>query len=127
VQVSLAGRRRVDDLAAAVVDADTVRKPLDRQPTGHRHRSSRPAALRGSEFGPTAGENIAVTNAGSWHDAGITGGVKVGIVDFFDLTLWNAAEHGPRRARLNGHLLLPRHERRDPRLLPDRDRWREQR
>ena len=91
VQVSLPAAQ-VDDLAA-VVDADTVRKPLvaNRPVTG----TVEVGALR-TEFGPTAGENIAVTNAGAWHDAGLTAlGVKVGIVDFFDLTLWNVLEHGP--------------------------------
>lgn len=56
------------------------------------------------QYGGTAGEEVAVTNAGSWHAAGITGGVKVGIIDFFDLGLWNPAEHGPRPTAANGHL-----------------------
>lgn len=48
------------------------------------------------EFGPTTGQNVAVTNASAWHDAGITGaGVKIGIVDFFDLSLWSTSENGP--------------------------------
>jgi hypothetical protein len=48
------------------------------------------------EFGPVTGENATVVNATAWQAAGITGaGVKVGIVDFFDLSLWNPAEQGP--------------------------------
>ena len=46
-------------------------------------------------FGPTVGDEVALTNAAAWHSAGITGAVRVGIIDFFDLTLWNTAEHGP--------------------------------
>ena len=46
-------------------------------------------------FGGTVGEEVAQTNAGAWHDAGITGNVRVGIIDFFDLRLWNPTEHGP--------------------------------
>ena len=42
------------------------------------------------------GEEVAKTNADDWHAAGFTGaGVKVGIVDYFDGTLWgNAATAG---------------------------------
>ncbi|MEY2444718.1 MAG: hypothetical protein QOE00_1298 [Ilumatobacteraceae bacterium] len=46
-------------------------------------------------FGPTVGDEVTLTNAAAWHTAGITGQVKVGIIDFFDLTAWNANEHGP--------------------------------
>jgi Subtilase family len=49
-----------------------------------------------AEFGPVVGQNVTAINADDWHAAGSTGaGVRVGIVDFFDLTLWNPAEHGP--------------------------------
>lgn len=41
---------------------------------------------------PVVGEEVAKTNADEWHAAGYTGaGVKVGIVDFFDGTLWSNA------------------------------------
>ncbi|MGZ4739631.1 MAG: S8 family serine peptidase, partial [Ilumatobacteraceae bacterium] len=46
-------------------------------------------------FGSTVGDEVALTNAAAWQNAGITGNVKVGIIDFFDLTLWNPSEHGP--------------------------------
>lgn len=46
-------------------------------------------------FGPTVGDEVAITNAAAWHNAGITGNVRVGIIDFFDLGVWNANEHGP--------------------------------
>ena len=40
------------------------------------------------ELGPVTGENVNVIGAKQWHDAGLTGaGVRVGIVDFFDLSL----------------------------------------
>lgn len=58
-----------------------------------RPEASRP---RRTDFGPTTGQQPAVTNAASWQAAGITGNVRVGIVDFFDLGLWNTAEQGPR-------------------------------
>jgi len=49
------------------------------------------------QFGPTTGNEVAITNAAAWHAAGIDGtGVKVGVIDFFDVTkYWNVAEHGP--------------------------------
>ncbi len=46
-------------------------------------------------FGGTVGDEVALTNAAAWHEAGITGNVRVGIIDFFDITLWNPAEQGP--------------------------------
>ncbi|HEX2783669.1 MAG TPA: S8 family serine peptidase, partial [Ilumatobacteraceae bacterium] len=46
-------------------------------------------------FGPTVGDEVAQTNAAAWHNANITGNVKVGIIDFFDLSFWNINEHGP--------------------------------
>ncbi len=45
--------------------------------------------------GPVVGDEVALTNAGLWHQAGITGNVRVGIIDFFDLRFWNTAEIGP--------------------------------
>jgi hypothetical protein len=57
--------------------------------------ANRPVATRG-ELGPITGQNVAIINASAWHAAGITGaGVRVGIVDFFDLSLWKPAENGP--------------------------------
>ena len=42
---------------------------------------------------PATGQEIAKTNAAAWQAAGYKGGgVKVGIVDFFDATVWNAAQ-----------------------------------
>lgn len=48
-------------------------------------------------FGPSSGSHVDITNAAAWQDAGIIGaGVKVGVIDFFDVTrYWNVAEHGP--------------------------------
>jgi hypothetical protein len=50
------------------------------------------------DFGPTSGSEVRLTNADEWHAAGYTGaGVKIGVVDFFDVTrYWDVAEHGPR-------------------------------
>jgi hypothetical protein len=55
-------------------------------------------------FGPTTGQQAGKTNAAAWHAAGITGaGAKVGIIDYFDMTEWNPAEHGPLPTAANGH------------------------
>ena len=45
--------------------------------------------------GTVVGNEVQLTNAGVWQQAGITGNTKVGIIDFFDLTLWNPNENGP--------------------------------
>jgi hypothetical protein len=42
---------------------------------------------------PIVGEEVAKTNADDWHAAGYTGaGVKIGIIDGFDGTLWSNAQ-----------------------------------
>lgn len=47
--------------------------------------------------GTTVGDEVTITNADEWQDAGFTGaGVKVGIVDYFDMSLWDATELGPK-------------------------------
>jgi hypothetical protein len=51
--------------------------------------------LVGPGLGPVVGANVALTNAGAWQAAGITGAVKVGIIDYFNFGLWNVAEEGP--------------------------------
>lgn len=74
--------------AVAAVGAIEVRVPVpvDVRP----ERSILP------EFGPTVGEGVAITGADAWHDAGIDGsGVRIGVIDFFDTTYWDPAEHGP--------------------------------
>lgn len=46
--------------------------------------------------GPTHGSQVELTGAAEWQTAGFTGsGVKVGILDFFDFSVWNVAELGP--------------------------------
>ena len=45
--------------------------------------------------GPVVGDEVQLTNAAAWQQAGITGSVRVGIIDFFDLRVWNTSEHGP--------------------------------
>jgi len=49
----------------------------------------------GPGFGPVVGQNVALTNAVAWQVAGIDGSVKIGIIDYFDLGLWNPVENGP--------------------------------
>ena len=45
--------------------------------------------------GTVVGDEVQLTHADAWQQAGMTGNVRVGIIDFFDLTLWNVDEHGP--------------------------------
>jgi hypothetical protein len=55
-----------------------------------------PPAIRPASFSPTAvvGEEVAKTNASTWHAAGQVGnGVKVGIIDGFSQAHWNAARN----------------------------------
>ncbi len=62
-------------------------------------------AQSGAEFGPFTAQPVSITNAAAWHNAGITGaGIKVGVVDYFNLSVWSVAEHGPLPTVANGHL-----------------------
>lgn len=67
-----------------------------------------PGTAHRTEFGPgtgVAGEEVAITNAAAWHAAGYGGaGVKVGIIDYFDLSIWNVTEKGPKPTLANGHM-----------------------
>ena len=45
--------------------------------------------------GTTVGDEVHLTNADAWQQAGITGSIRVGIIDFFNFTFWNTTEHGP--------------------------------
>ena len=69
---------------------DSIRVPLD----ANAPLSTNPAAPGGVAPQDLAtGQEIAKTNAAAWQAAGYKGGgVKVGIVDFFDDTAWNAAQ-----------------------------------
>jgi len=53
----------------------------------------------------TPGNEVAITNADAWHTADFIGtGVHVGIVDYFDMSLWNVAEQGPKPTVGNGRV-----------------------
>ena len=72
----------------------TVRSTLDA--AGDQATPRVPASwanLGGPDAGlAVTGAELAVTNADDWHAAGVTGaGVKVGIIDTFDLGAWNSA------------------------------------
>ncbi len=69
---------------------DSIRVPLD----ANAPLSTNPAAPGGvAPLDLATGQEIAKTNAAAWQAAGYKGGgVKVGIVDFFDDTAWNAAQ-----------------------------------
>ena len=50
------------------------------------------------------GDELTITNAAAWHSAGFTGaGVRVGIIDYFNFSLWNTTEQGPLPTSANGH------------------------
>jgi hypothetical protein len=58
-----------------------------------------------AEFGPFTSFPVSVTAANPWHTAGFTGaGIRVGVIDYFDLSLWNVAEHGPLPTVANSRL-----------------------
>ncbi len=82
---------QVDEVASAE-DVTFVRPPqlVSRPPTQPRLRAD-----VGPGFGAVIGQNVEITNAAAWQAAGIDGSVKVGIIDYFDLGLWNPVENGP--------------------------------
>jgi hypothetical protein len=59
------------------------------QPTG-RGAETRPDPIRAEAV--TTGAEVSKTNASAWHAAGFRGAVKVGIIDAFSATVWNAAQ-----------------------------------
>lgn len=88
---------RVDDLALTR-GVQQVRSP--------KTVNQRPPAIEAG-FGGTVGDEVTATNAATWHDTapGLTGaGVKVGIIDYFVMSLWNESEHGPTPTVGNGHM-----------------------
>ncbi|MFI0524646.1 MAG: S8 family serine peptidase [Ilumatobacteraceae bacterium] len=89
---------RLNELATTPA-ALTVRAP--------RRAGYTPGGTQRAELVPGTGipgAEIDITNAAAWHAAGFGGaGIKVGIVDYFDLRLWTAAEHGPQPSLVNGH------------------------
>ncbi len=79
-----------DRLASMLTDGDVrAPVPVDVRPQG--------MPFTPEAFGPTTGSHVGITNADAWHAAGIDGtGVKIGVVDFFDVTrYWDEDEHGP--------------------------------
>ncbi len=67
-----------------------------------------PGTTRREEVGPgtgTVGSEVSITNAAAWQAAGQGGaGVRVGVVDYFDFSVWNPAEHGPQPTVGNGRM-----------------------
>jgi len=56
--------------------------------------TGRGPAVAPAAIAPVAGAEVTKTNAIAWQAAGQNGaGVKIGIVDFFDQTIWNAAQN----------------------------------
>lgn len=57
------------------------------------------------QFGPANTGADAIVNATAWHAAGITGaGVKIGVIDLFDMAKWDTAENGALPTVANGRL-----------------------
>lgn len=69
--------------------------PVTPPTTGTGGWSAPPGSAVAGTSSPTSappGHQVARTGADAWHDAGVTGqGVRVGIVDFFDQSLWDEA------------------------------------
>jgi hypothetical protein len=85
-------------LVQALMPAGTVDQLATVEPVQYVQRPVRINRLPREESigtGPVVGDEVQLTNAGAWQQAGITGDVRVGIIDFFDLRLWNANENGP--------------------------------
>ncbi len=70
-----------------------VTRPSTVSPDRNTRAGLRPEV--GPGFGATVGQNVSITNASAWQAAGVDGSVKVGIIDYFDLGLWNTTEEGP--------------------------------
>jgi hypothetical protein len=85
---------------AGVAAAQSVRFP--------RRAGYVPGGARRDEVGPgtgTVGSEVAITNAAAWQAAGQGGaGVRVGVVDYFNFSVWNPAEHGEQPSVANGHM-----------------------
>jgi len=71
---------------------DFVRPPLvASEPAGEQSVARSAADTHAAPTSAIVGAEVTKTNASSWHAAGHTGsGVKIGIVDFFGSTYWNA-------------------------------------
>ncbi len=84
--------RRLAALEASA-GVSVVRPPLDASvpldPMPASDEALGPHAIGGSFIG----QELSKTNVRNWHAAGFTGaGVRVGIIDFFNGSLWNAAQ-----------------------------------
>lgn len=56
-------------------------------------------------FGALVGQQVDIMNATAWHEAGHYGvGVRVGIVDYFDMSAWNPGEHDVAPSIANGRM-----------------------
>jgi hypothetical protein len=72
----------------AAVDGVELRRPVP--------VDVRPERAFVPDFGPVTGVAVPITGADAWHRAGVDGtGVRIGVIDFFDTTYWDPAEHGP--------------------------------
>jgi Subtilase family len=71
---------------SALADVRYVQRPV---------RVNRVPREEAAGTGAVVGEAVHLTNADLWQAAGITGNVRVGIIDFFDLSQWDPNENGP--------------------------------
>lgn len=57
-------------------------------------------------YGAIPGDSAAAIGASDFHAAGYRGtGVRIGVIDFFNMTFWNDAEMGPRPTAANGRAM----------------------
>jgi hypothetical protein len=86
----------VDDLQAAGVD---VREPVHvNVPLS--------TAERAVQYGNVPGDSAAVIGANDWQQAGYDGtGVRIGVIDYFKMSVWNPTEMGPAPTVANGHAM----------------------
>jgi hypothetical protein len=88
----------VDALAALpeVTEARLPRRVNRPEPEPEPDAIVDPPGERTESFGAVTGQAPLATRAEAWFGAGYRGGgVKVGVIDFFDLRRWNESEHGP--------------------------------
>ncbi|MEQ1699751.1 MAG: S8 family serine peptidase [Ilumatobacteraceae bacterium] len=116
-QVHALGGRVIGQVGTGLVQADV---PLDaltalaNTPGAQFVRATRRAGAlpdRAENVAPpeastgTASDVTRLTRANEWHAAGFRGaGVKIGVVDYFNMAVWNTTENGPTPTVANGRV-----------------------
>jgi Subtilase family len=74
------------DQLSSTNEVQYVRRPL---------RINRIPSEQSVGTGSSISDAVHLTNADAWQQAGITGHTRVGIIDFFDFSVWDPNENGP--------------------------------